>query len=58
MIKPYDYRSGWPDLTVIEDGEVSFIEIKTTDLLHASQLRFAEEIAKPLGFSCSIIQLK
>jgi hypothetical protein len=58
MRNPYDYRSGWPDLTVIESGLLSFVEVKTTDLFHNSQLRFAEEIAKPLKLSCSTIQLK
>ncbi|NTU73919.1 VRR-NUC domain-containing protein [Candidatus Roizmanbacteria bacterium] len=54
---PYDYRSGWPDLTVIDKNGVSFIEVKTTDRLHESQLRFAKEIAKPLGLECCVVQL-
>lgn len=56
--KPYEYRAGWPDLTVIEDSGIHFIEVKTTDLLHASQLRFAREIANPLGLKCSVVQLQ
>ncbi len=55
---PYDYRSGWPDITVIDKSGIEFIEVKTTDYLHASQLRFASDIAKPLGLSCSVYQLK
>ncbi|MDO9048186.1 MAG: VRR-NUC domain-containing protein [Methylobacter sp.] len=35
---PYKYRSGWPDLTLIKGNEVQFIEVKTTDKLHGSQL--------------------
>ena len=58
MKKPYDYRSGWPDRTVIEAKAVSFIEVKTTDGFHESQLRFANEIAKPLGLACRTVQLK
>ena len=58
MIKPYEYRSGWPDLTVISDTGISFVEVKTTDLLHRSQLRFAQEVAKPLALECRVIQLK
>lgn len=58
MQKPYDYRAGWPDLTVIEPTGVSFIEVKTTDRFHASQLRFAQEIAAPLGLTCCTVQLK
>ena len=55
---PYDYRSGWPDITVVENGKVFFVEVKTTDRFHASQLRFAEELAKPLKLMCSIVQVK
>lgn len=53
---PYDYRSGWPDLTIIGRG-LRFVEVKTTDLLHESQLRFATDIAKPLGLNCEIVQV-
>ena len=57
MTNPHDYRSGWPDLTVIDKNGVSFIEVKTVDSLHASQLRFANDIAKPLGLECCVVQL-
>ncbi|EGA7539754.1 VRR-NUC domain-containing protein [Salmonella enterica] len=36
---PYQYRSGWPDLTLIRDKSIKFVEVKTTDNLHKSQLR-------------------
>ena len=58
IAKPYEYRSGWPDLTVIDNRAVSFVEVKTTDRFHGSQLRFAEEVAKPLGLACRTVQLK
>lgn len=35
---PYTYRAGWPDLTLVKGKEVQFIEVKTTDKLHSSQL--------------------
>ena len=57
MANPY-YGTGWPDLTVIDKNRVSFIEVKTTDLLHESQLRFAKKIAKPLGLVCCVVQLR
>lgn len=57
MTNPYDYRLGWPDLTVIDKNGVSFIEVKANDSLHESQLRFAKEIAKPLGLVCCVVQL-
>ncbi|WP_371264495.1 VRR-NUC domain-containing protein, partial [Salmonella enterica] len=34
----YQYRSGWPDLTLIRDKSIKFVEVKTTDNLHKSQL--------------------
>lgn len=54
---PYKYRAGWPDITIIKNNNISFVEVKTTDLLHESQLRFALEIAKPLTLDCKVIQL-
>lgn len=35
---PYLYSKGWPDLLVIKDGVPRFIEVKTTDRLHVSQI--------------------
>ena len=54
--KPYEYRAGWPDLTVVGDS-LRFVEVKTTDLLHESQIRFAKELALPLGLQCEVVQL-
>lgn len=56
-LKPYEYRSGWPDLAVIGVHGVHFVEVKTTDRLHASQIRFATEVARPLGLKCSVLQI-
>ena len=58
MINPYYYRAGWPDLTVLGNEGASFIEVKTTDRLHESQLRFASEVAAPLGLRCQVIQVR
>ena len=35
---PYAYVKGWPDLTLVESGAVRFVEVKTTDRLHRSQI--------------------
>lgn len=35
---PYQYRAGWPDLTLAKDGEMLWVEVKTTDTLHMSQI--------------------
>jgi hypothetical protein len=58
MTKPYEYRAGWPDLTIIGENGFSLIEVKTTDALHISQLRFAREMAKPLMLNCSVTRLR
>lgn len=55
--KPYDYRAGWPDLTLIGPSGLRFVEVKTTDLFHDSQVRFAREMATPLGLHCEVVQL-
>jgi len=34
------------------------VEVKTSDKLLDSQLRFAEGIASPMGFDCRVIRLK
>lgn len=56
--KPYDYRAGWPDLTLAGEGGVRFVEVKTTDRFHESQVRFARDIATPLGLRCEVVQLQ
>jgi len=35
---PYAYRNGWPDLTLVKGNKVLFVEVKTKDKLHDSQL--------------------
>lgn len=54
---PYDYRSGWPDLTLVGNCGLRFVEVKTTDRFHDAQVRFAQEIAAPLGLRCEVAQL-
>lgn len=56
--KPYDYRAGWPDLTLVGTHGVRFVEVKTTDRFHESQVRFALDIAAPLGLRCAVVQLR
>lgn len=55
---PYDYRAGWPDLIVLKDGTMKFIEVKTSDNLLNTQLRFASGIGKPMGFDCGVVRLR
>ena len=48
---------GWPDLTLVREKELKFIEVKTTDRLHESQLDTYLNVAAPLGLNFGIIQL-
>lgn len=35
---PYQYRAGWPDLTMAKGDKILWAEVKTTDKLHTSQI--------------------
>ena len=54
---PYTYRSGWPDLTLIKGNEVLFIEVKTTDKLHESQLITIPEMRSIIPFKFSVCRV-
>ena len=47
---PYTFRKGWPDLTIVKGKDVQFIEVKTTDKLHKSQLTTIPEMKKILPY--------
>lgn len=56
---PYKYRKGWPDLTLVRGAEVRFVEVKTTDRLHGSQLTTIPYVAGIMGSErFSILQLR
>jgi hypothetical protein len=55
---PYDYRAGWPDLIVLQNRAMTLVEVKTSDKLLESQLRFAKGIGTPMGFDCGVVRLK
>lgn len=54
---PYEYRKGWPDLTIIKDGKIRLIEIKTTDKLHESQLKMIPILRDILPFEISVCKI-
>lgn len=54
---PYTYRNGWPDLTLVKDKKVFFIEVKTTDKLHDSQLITIPEMRNILPFEFSLCKI-
>ena len=49
---------GRPDLTLIRDSKVFFVEVKTVDKLQSSQINWWLKVAIPLGLNCQITRLK
>lgn len=54
---PYSYRSGWPDLLIVKGKEVRFIEVKTTDNLHKSQILTISTFRQILPFDFSVCRV-
>lgn len=52
-----EYSNGWPDITVINSKNLSFVEVKTIDTLKDSQISFALNVAKPNKLQCSVIKV-
>ena len=55
---PYEYRKGWPDLTLVKGDEVRLVEIKTTDKLHKSQLITMPMLDEILPSKTEVLRLK
>lgn len=51
-------RNGWPDLTLIKNNRLKFVEVKTSDKLHASQIITIPLIIGSINADVSILQLK
>ena len=58
MTAPYTYRKGWPDLTMTRAGEVLWVEVKTTDKLHASQIVTITRMRRVLPGEIHVVQLQ
>ena len=57
--EPYQYRSGWPDLTIWKDGEVKFIEVKAHgDNIHKNQRIIIKDVIKPLELNFEILDVQ
>ena len=54
---PYLYRNGWPDLTIVKGTEVQFIEVKTRDKLHESQLTTIPSMCALIPFPFSVVRV-
>jgi hypothetical protein len=55
---PYACGSGWPDLVLVRDKEVRFVEVKTTDKLHHSQIFTIPLIREVLPFPFNVLKIK
>jgi hypothetical protein len=51
-------RYGWPDLTIVKNGKIKFVEVKTTDRLGKGQIELWDRILKPLDLDVTVGQLK
>ena len=55
---PYEYRRGWPDLTIWKNGIVNFCEVKSPgDNIHKSQKTIINKIMKPLKLNFKLIDV-
>lgn len=52
-----EFSNGWPDLTIVHNNSLSFVEVKTTDNLKDSQINFAKNIAIPNDLICSVVKV-
>lgn len=54
---PYNFRKGWPDLTIIKNKELRFVEVKTTDKLKKSQIETIPEMNSILPCLFSVLKV-
>ncbi|MBU2617539.1 MAG: VRR-NUC domain-containing protein [Euryarchaeota archaeon] len=55
---PCQFGNGWPDLTLVKGNEVRFIEVKTGDNLHRSQLVTIPIMQPLLPATFSVLRMK
>lgn len=55
---PYEYRKGWPDLTLVKGEEIRLIEVKTKDKLHRSQLITIPMLNQILPSNAEILRVR
>ncbi len=54
---PYKYRSGWPDLILIKDNKIQFVEVKTSDKLHINQIETISAMKELVPYEFKVIKL-
>jgi len=55
---PFAFSKGWPDLTLIRDGSVELLEVKTTDKLHESQLITISSVKNNINIKVKVLNVK
>lgn len=55
---PYKYRAGWPDLILIRGGDIQFVEIKTSDKLHLSQIYTISAMKSVVPYKFKVVRVK
>lgn len=56
--RPYEYRKGWPDLTVYnKNNEILFVEVKTTDKLRESQILTMYDMQRATGEKFIVLRI-
>ena len=55
---PYLYRKGWPDLAVFRGEEIRFVEVKSGDRLHMSQLITMPSAQLATGLPFSVLSVE
>ena len=56
---PYEYRKGWPDLTIWKNGQTKFLEVKAPgDSLQKSQQIIIDEFIKPLHLDFALVDVQ
>jgi hypothetical protein len=51
------YYTGWPDLTLVLENNLLFIEVKTTDRILPQQYEILSEVAPALQLDCRIARV-
>ena len=58
QMDPYRFRSGWPDLTLVNGEYIEFVEVKTTDKLHYSQIDTISFMKDLTPYKFKVVRIK
>ncbi len=58
-VSPYEYRRGWPDITMWKENDLKFVEVKAPgDQLKDSQQKLISDLALPLGLNFFVASVR